>query len=137
MRRFPERCHRMSRWIRRNRKHNPGDLSKRRGRGGRVPRIARRCEEKRCSRRSAAAGLEVADAPHQGARGKNGSTQANKRFLEIAAGAIRTPVYLLDESLIEENMRVMRYVKDRTGCKILHALKAYASFATFPMMADT
>jgi carboxynorspermidine decarboxylase len=59
---------------------------------------------------------------------------ADKRFLEIAAGGISTPVYLLDETLIEENMRIMRYVKDRTGCKILHALKAYASFATFPMM---
>ena len=59
---------------------------------------------------------------------------AHERFLEIAAGAINTPVYLLDETLIEENMRVMRYVKDRTACKILHALKAYASFATFPTM---
>src|SRR5208283_3056334 len=60
---------------------------------------------------------------------------ANKRFLRIAAGAIKTPVYLLDETLIEENMRIMRYVKDRTGCKVLHALKSYASFATFPMMS--
>jgi carboxynorspermidine decarboxylase len=60
---------------------------------------------------------------------------ANKRFLEIAQGAIATPVYLIDESLIEENMRVLQYVKDRTGCKIFHALKAYASFATFPVMA--
>jgi carboxynorspermidine decarboxylase len=60
---------------------------------------------------------------------------ANERFLEIAAGPLRTPVYLLDESLIEENMKVTRYVKDRTGCKVLHALKAYASFATFPTMA--
>jgi carboxynorspermidine decarboxylase len=60
---------------------------------------------------------------------------ANKRFLEIAQGAISTPVYLINESLIEENMRVLRYVKDRTGCKIFHALKAYASFATFPMMS--
>jgi carboxynorspermidine decarboxylase len=60
---------------------------------------------------------------------------ANKRFLEIAQGAIATPVYLIDESLIEENMRVLQYVKDRTGCKIFHALKAYASFATFPMMS--
>ncbi|OGP96853.1 MAG: carboxynorspermidine decarboxylase [Deltaproteobacteria bacterium RBG_19FT_COMBO_46_9] len=48
---------------------------------------------------------------------------------------MRTPVYLVDESLIKENMRILRYVKDRTGCKVLHALKAYASFATFPMMA--
>ncbi len=63
------------------------------------------------------------------------SEAAHERFLGIATGAIRTPVYLLDETLIEENMRVMRYVKDRTGCKILHALKAYASFATFPTMS--
>jgi carboxynorspermidine decarboxylase len=60
---------------------------------------------------------------------------ANKRFLDIAKGPLQTPVYLLDETLIEENMRILRYVKDRSGCKIFHALKAYATFATFPMMA--
>ncbi|HNS15239.1 MAG TPA: carboxynorspermidine decarboxylase [Syntrophorhabdaceae bacterium] len=59
---------------------------------------------------------------------------ADKRFLDIAKGDVATPVYLLDETLIEENMRIMRYVKDRTGCRVLHALKAYASFATFPVM---
>jgi carboxynorspermidine decarboxylase len=62
-------------------------------------------------------------------------TAADKRFLEIAAGSISTPVYLIDETLIKENMRIMQYVKDRTGCKILHALKAYASFVTFPVMS--
>ncbi len=60
---------------------------------------------------------------------------AAKRFLKIARGSIETPVYLLDESLIEENMNVLRQVKERTGCRIFHALKAYASFATFPMMS--
>ena len=60
---------------------------------------------------------------------------AHKRFLDIAAGPLQTPVYLLDETLIKENMWILRYVKDRTGCKIFHALKAYATFATFPMMA--
>jgi carboxynorspermidine decarboxylase len=59
----------------------------------------------------------------------------NRRFLGIAGSDIDTPVYLIDETLIEENMRVLRYVKDRTDCKILHALKAYAGFATFPMMS--
>jgi carboxyaminopropylagmatine decarboxylase len=58
-----------------------------------------------------------------------------KRFLRAAREAIETPVYLLDETLIEKNMKVLRYVKKRTGCKIFHALKAYASFATFPMMS--
>ncbi len=59
---------------------------------------------------------------------------AQKRFLKIARGGIDTPVYLIDLNLIKENMKVLRYVKDRTGCKVLHALKAYASFATFPVM---
>jgi len=62
-------------------------------------------------------------------------TKEVNRFLRIARGAIETPVYLLDETLIEKNMKVLRHVKERTGCKVLHALKAYASFATFPMMS--
>ncbi len=66
---------------------------------------------------------------------KKGVEEANERFLTIATTAVETPAYLLDETLIEENMRVLRYVKDRTGCKVLHALKSYASFATFPMMS--
>jgi carboxynorspermidine decarboxylase len=69
----------------------------------------------------------------KGAKKKTFST-AHKRFLDIAAGPLQTPVYLLDETLIEENMRILRYVKDRTGCKIFHALKSYATFATFPIM---
>ncbi len=56
------------------------------------------------------------------------------RLLALAPTVNRTPVYLLDETLVEENMRILRYVRDRTGCKILHALKAYATFATFPTM---
>ncbi len=67
--------------------------------------------------------------------GKTAFEAGDRRFLEIAAGPMATPVYLLDETLIEENMRVMRYVKDRTGCRILHALKSYASFTTFPLMS--
>jgi carboxynorspermidine decarboxylase len=60
---------------------------------------------------------------------------SERKFLALK-GSVRTPVYVLDEPLIEENMKILRYVKDRTGCKILHALKAYASFSTFPMMSQ-
>lgn len=66
---------------------------------------------------------------------KKNFNAAGERFIEIASGRIQTPVYLVDETLIEENMRVLRYVKDRTGCKVFHALKAYASFATFKTMS--
>ena len=62
-------------------------------------------------------------------------TKEVNRFLRIAKGAIETPGYLLDELLIEENMKILRHVKERTGCKVFHALKAYASFVTFPMMS--
>jgi carboxynorspermidine decarboxylase len=58
----------------------------------------------------------------------------NTEILTISKEHTSTPVYLLDETLLRENMLILRYVKDRTGCKILHALKAYASFATFPLM---
>ncbi len=60
--------------------------------------------------------------------------EAKENAPGIAEGIAHTPAYLIDENLIEENMRVLRYVKDRTGCRILHALKAYASFATFGVM---
>lgn len=66
---------------------------------------------------------------------KKAFSAANKKFLKIAQGPVATPVYFIDETLIEENMKVLRYVKDRTGCKILHALKSFASFATFPLMS--
>ena len=62
-------------------------------------------------------------------------TKEVNKFLRIAKGAIETPVYLLDETIIEKNMKVLQHVKERTGCKVFHALKAYASFATFPMMS--
>lgn len=60
---------------------------------------------------------------------------ANKRLFDMSAHDLATPVYLINETLIEENMRILQYVKDRTGCKILHALKSYATFATFPIMS--
>lgn len=70
-----------------------------------------------------------------GERRRKFFAEGKTRFHAMAKSCIRTPVYLVDESLIEANMRVLRYVKDRTGCRILHALKAYASFATFGVMA--
>lgn len=79
-------------------------------------------------------GLQSLTASVKAAR-RDAFKEGARRFLDVASGAIATPCYLIDERLIEENMRVLRYVKDRTGCKILHALKAYATFATFPVMS--
>jgi len=50
---------------------------------------------------------------------------------------IPTPSFIVDCSAIERNMRMLAEVKQRTGCKILLALKAFSTFAAFPQMRKT
>ncbi len=50
---------------------------------------------------------------------------------------IPTPSFIVDCSAIERNMRVLADVKQRTGCQILLALKAFSTFSLFPMMRKT
>lgn len=50
---------------------------------------------------------------------------------------IPTPSFIIDCSAIERNMRVLADVKQRTGCKILLALKAFSTFSLFTSMRKT
>ncbi len=50
---------------------------------------------------------------------------------------IPTPSFIVDCSAIERNMRVLADVKQRTGCKILLALKAFSTSSLFPVMRKT
>ena len=50
---------------------------------------------------------------------------------------IPTPSFIVDCSAIERNMSVLADVKQRTGCKILLALKAFSTFSLFPTMRKT
>ncbi len=43
-----------------------------------------------------------------------------------------TPCYVVDEELLEKNLRILDSVQVRPGCKILLALKAFAMFSLFP-----
>ncbi len=47
---------------------------------------------------------------------------------------VKTPCYVVDEGLIEKNMRILRGVRERTGCKILLAQKAFSMYALYPLM---
>ena len=47
---------------------------------------------------------------------------------------IRTPYYIVDEALIERNLRVLRDIADRAGCKILLAQKAFSMHALYPLI---
>jgi len=51
--------------------------------------------------------------------------------LENIASRVKTPCYLVDMDLLRRNCEVLRSVKERTGCKILLALKAFSMWSVF------
>jgi len=48
---------------------------------------------------------------------------------------LRTPCYVIDEARLEENLKILRGVADRTGAKILLAQKAFSMFAVYPLIS--
>jgi len=51
--------------------------------------------------------------------------------------AIKTPYYIVDESLLERNLAVLRSVKEQTGCKILLAQKAFSMFSLYENIRES
>ena len=47
---------------------------------------------------------------------------------------LKTPCYVVDEGKLEENLKVLKRVKDNTGCTILLAQKAFSCFAEYPLI---
>ena len=47
-----------------------------------------------------------------------------------------TPCYMVDESKLRKNLEVLKTVQDRTGCKIIMALKGFAMFSVFPIVKE-
>ena len=54
--------------------------------------------------------------------------------MAIDFGALPTPCYVVDESLLIKNLKTLKAVQDQTGAKILLALKGYSMYATFPLI---
>lgn len=48
---------------------------------------------------------------------------------------MKTPYYLIDESLLEKNLKILQYVKKQTGCKILLAQKCFSMFSVYPLLS--
>ena len=48
---------------------------------------------------------------------------------------IPSPCFVLDEAQLLANAAVLNTVQERTGAKILLALKGYAAWATFPLLS--
>jgi carboxynorspermidine decarboxylase len=54
--------------------------------------------------------------------------------MELDTTQIPTPCYVIDESALEENLKILKAVQQKTGCKILLALKGFAMFSVFPQI---
>lgn len=48
---------------------------------------------------------------------------------------LQTPCYVIDKRQLEENLKILREVADKAGCKILLAQKAYSCYDTYPLIA--
>ncbi len=51
-------------------------------------------------------------------------------------GKLRTPCYVIDQGLLRERLEVLAGVQSRTGCKILLALKGFATWSVFDMVSE-
>lgn len=47
-----------------------------------------------------------------------------------------TPVYVIDEQKLIDNLKILKGVQDRTGCRILLAQKAFSCFFFYPLIGD-
>ena len=52
------------------------------------------------------------------------------------AAQLHTPCYVIDRDRLEENLKVLRGVIDRTGCRILLAQKAFSCYAVYPLISQ-
>jgi len=49
---------------------------------------------------------------------------------------IETPSFVIEEALLRHNLDVLRYVKEKTGCKMYQALKTWATWQLFPVVRE-
>ncbi|MBP3296261.1 MAG: carboxynorspermidine decarboxylase, partial [Lachnospiraceae bacterium] len=49
---------------------------------------------------------------------------------------IETPAYVIDETALLRNLQILKEVREKAGCRILLAQKAFSAFALYPVMAE-
>ncbi|MCW7752541.1 carboxynorspermidine decarboxylase [Desulfobotulus sp. H1] len=59
------------------------------------------------------------------------------RPLNFDPYALKTPAFVVDERLIAKNLARLGEIKERTGCRILLALKGFSMFSTFRLIRKT
>lgn len=59
---------------------------------------------------------------------------AKNKYIDIDITDLPTPSFLVDERLLKRNLKILKDVKDRTGCKILLAQKGFSMFYFYPLI---
>ena len=49
--------------------------------------------------------------------------------------ALSTPYYLCEEELLEKNLKLLEYIQNESGAKVILALKGFAMWSTFPLVS--
>jgi carboxynorspermidine decarboxylase len=49
---------------------------------------------------------------------------------------VETPCYVIDEGALKRNLELLKLVREKAGCKILLAQKAFSAFAVYPLIAQ-
>ena len=57
-------------------------------------------------------------------------------FRKFDLSGIPTPVHIIDEVALRRNLAILKDVQERTGAKIILALKAFAQFSTFDIIRE-
>lgn len=50
--------------------------------------------------------------------------------------SLPTPCYVIDEEALNDNLKLLRYVEEESGCHILLAQKAFSAYHVYPLIAD-
>lgn len=58
------------------------------------------------------------------------------RYDEKLLASVPSPCYVIDERAIEENCKILGRVQERTGCRILMALKGFTIPDMFPLISE-
>ena len=54
--------------------------------------------------------------------------------MNINFSELPTPCYIVDERLLERNLKILNDIQERTGCSILLALKGFSMHSVFPLV---
>lgn len=56
--------------------------------------------------------------------------------LQFPLDGLKTPYYIVDETLLIKNLEILKGIMEKTGCKILLAQKAFSMFSLYPLIGE-